>query len=64
MRSKKLFTVFLALAGLFLFAVPSVYALNEVSAVNTYSALQSDPTAVIFDTRAVDEHNGLVPPWS
>ncbi|NOY40012.1 MAG: hypothetical protein GXO95_07265, partial [Nitrospirae bacterium] len=64
MRSKKLFTVFLALAGLFLFAVPSVYALSEMSAVNAYNALQADPTAVIFDTRSVDEHNGLVPPWS
>jgi len=65
MRSKKLFTVFLAIAGLFIFAVPSVYAtFDDVSAPTAYAALQSDPTAVIFDTRSVDEYNGLIPPWS
>jgi len=64
MRSKKLFTVFLALAGLFLFALPPAYALTEVSATDAYNALQSDPTAVIFDTRSVDEYNGLIPPWT
>ncbi|NOZ25109.1 MAG: hypothetical protein GXO94_03325, partial [Nitrospirae bacterium] len=56
MRSKKLFTVFLALAGLFLFAVPSAYAMTDVSATTAYNALQSDPTAVMFDTRSVDEY--------
>ncbi|HEB74980.1 MAG TPA: choice-of-anchor D domain-containing protein [Nitrospirae bacterium] len=64
MRSKKLFTVFLALAGLFLFALPPAYALTDVSATTAYNALQSDPTAVIFDTRSVDEYNGLIPPWT
>jgi len=65
MRSKKLFTVFLAIAGMFLFAVPSVYAsFDDVSAPTAYAALQSNPAAVIFDTRSVDEHNGLIPPWT
>ncbi len=66
MRSKKLFTVFLAIAGLFIFAVPSVYALVvEAPATTAYADLQDSNTdAVIIDTRSVDEHNGFTPPWS
>ncbi len=66
MRSKKLFTVFLAIAGLFLFTVPSVYAaFTDVSAATAYADLQDPNTdAVIIDVRTVDERNGLIPPWS
>jgi len=44
------------------------YATNDpdvqtVSAEDAYNVLTTDPTAVMFDVRTVDEHNGYCPPW-
>ena len=67
MRRTGIYTIFfLALAGLFLFAAQSAWAVfTEVSATAAYNDVKDPGTdAVIIDVRTVDEHNGLIPPWS
>ena len=36
---------------------------QSVSVEDAYDVLTTDPTAVMFDTRTVDEHNGYCQPW-
>ncbi len=60
---RKIYTTFMAFAGLFLLLAQPVYSFTSVSATDAYNALSSDPTAVMFDTRTVDEHNHQRPPW-
>ncbi len=73
MKMKKTYSVyslFLMLAGLVLFMAQGVEAkttktpFTSDSATNALAALQADATAVMFDTRTVDEHNGCGQPWN
>ncbi|MEC4686264.1 MAG: choice-of-anchor D domain-containing protein [Nitrospirota bacterium] len=66
MRRGRLYSVFfLALAGFFLFAAQSAWAVfTEVSATAAYNEVKNTGTdAVIIDVRSVDENNGKCPPW-
>lgn len=60
---RKIYTIFMAFVGLFLLLAQPVYSFTSVSATDAYNALSSDSTAVMFDTRTVDEHNHQKPPW-
>ncbi len=72
MKTKKIYmvySIFMMLAGLLLFTVQGVRADDLPAgkyrtAAETLAALTaSGSTAVIFDVRTVDEHNGCQPPW-
>ncbi len=72
MKTKKIYmvySVFLMLAGLLLFTAQGVRATDLPAgkyrtAADTLDALRAPgSTAVIFDVRTVDEHNGCQPPW-
>ncbi len=64
MEAKKTYIMFLGLAGLFLFIAHTAQAFTSVSADNAYTALTAtDSTAVMFDTRTVDEYYGCNQPW-
>ena len=62
MRRVKIYSVLLALASLFLFAVQPAWAFTEVSAQNAYNAVSAG-NGVIIDVRSVEEHNGCNANW-
>ncbi len=68
MKIKKTVTItmFLIFAGLLLFMPRFSYAaFTSISAGDAYAALTAtDSTAVMFDTRTVDEYYGCNPPWA
>jgi len=63
MSRLKIYSVLLAFASLFLYAVQPAWAFTEVSAVNAYNAVSAG-NGVIIDVRSVEEHNGCNAKWS
>ena len=63
--TKKIYKTVIAMlfAGVFLFLVQPLHAFTSLPATDAYDALSLDPTAVMFDTRTVDEHNHQRQPW-
>ncbi len=63
MSRGKIYSVLLALASLFLFAVQPAWAFTEVSAQYAYDEVSAG-RGVIIDVRSVEEHNKCQPPWA
>jgi len=62
MSKLKIYSVLLAFASLFLYAVQPAWAFTEVSAQTAYNAVSAG-NGVIIDVRSVDEHNGCNAKW-
>jgi rhodanese-related sulfurtransferase len=62
MSKLKIYSVLLAFASLFLYAVQPAWAFTEASAQNAYNAVSAG-NGVIIDVRSVEEHNGCNALW-
>ncbi|GEM_PF-6281884 len=63
MTGRKTYLLVLTLAGLLL-ASAQAWGLTDVSAVDAYNALTSDPNAVLIDVRTTGEYLAGTPTWT